>query len=52
MIQESDKIIIVNGPCWLGDCDCNHYDNGNPERLGYPPYHEGCMCYVIEKETE
>ena len=51
------KRVHVNFSCRLnqtlgiyGDCDCLQFDNADPEEVGYPPYHDGCMCFVIEEE--
>jgi len=50
------KRICVEGPCcgWVSgdfgedDCHCQEYDNADPDVVGYPPFHEGCMCIVKE----
>jgi hypothetical protein len=38
--------ILVQGNCWNGNCKCNQLDGEDPEKVGYPPFHEGCICMV------
>ncbi len=42
------KKVHVNFSCRVvHDCDCMEKDNKDPEEVGYPPYHDGCHCYVV-----
>ncbi len=54
--EEIDLKIEVIGPCWTGnfdcECDCTKYNNADPERVGYPPFHEGCTCLVKKSEDK
>ena len=40
------EYVIVSGTCMDGDCDCNENDGLPVSKAGYPPFHEGCTCYV------
>ena len=46
------RVIRCIGPCWKWDCDCKLYDGADPEKVGYPPYHEDCMCLVEEEDND
>ena len=43
--------IHVNFSCRvIHNCDCMEKDNADPDEVGYPPYHEGCHCFVNLEE--
>jgi hypothetical protein len=47
-----DKVVHVVQDCRVGtheDCKCRSLYLADPERVGYPPYHDGCRCFVIHK---
>lgn len=46
------RFIVMSGRCQLGDCRCRALAGGDPEKLGYPPFHEDCFCYVVETSND
>lgn len=42
------KWIEVAGPCLTGDCNCIEVLDGDPDVIGYPPFHDGCSCVVVD----
>ena len=50
--SEMKKKVHVNFSCRIvHDCDCIEKDNKDPEEVGYPPYHDGCHCYILITEA-
>jgi hypothetical protein len=49
---EGEQIVYVGWSCRMGmheDCKCMAQDGADPEDVGYPPYHDGCKCFVVTK---
>ena len=46
------KMIVVTGRCWTCQEGCSEL-NGKKVEEGdpIPPFHEGCVCYLIDKEA-
>jgi hypothetical protein len=43
-------MIIVSQPCLIGNCNCNVFDGADEKVVGFPPFHEGCTCCVVEEK--
>lgn len=40
--------VEVRGACQDGACSCDHKDGALALSAGFPPYHEGCTCWVVD----